>query len=135
VTPPWFRLLDRYRRDGHFGLTPSFLVGALRDQGDVSGGRASEEDLRHLLVSMRDETPAGFTVRIAECDKLRQAVAAVLPSVSLIRDAAGERVSATLYAWPQYFASESRTVESLLRGLWPTFGAPIQEGRFSLAAG
>jgi hypothetical protein len=142
MRPPWFKVLDRYRRDGHFGLTPSFLVGAVRTPvGDVSSDQSSMEDLRRLLTSMRDETPPGFCVRLAECPSLHQPVAALLPSQSVVREAAGDAVIApdaqgsTLYAWPRYFASEARTVESLVGGLWPTFGAAIRDGRFSWRRG
>jgi len=141
--PPWFRLLDQYRREGHFGLTPSFLVGALRTPpGAVLDEQTSLAEFRALLESMRDETPSGFHVRIGECPRLRQPVAAAFFGTTAAGNSSlGEPISSRealppkLYAWPQYFANESRDVQSLATALWGVFGTPICAGRFSYRDG
>jgi len=120
--PPWFRLLDQYRREGHFGLTPSFLVGALRTPpGAVLDEQTSLAEFRALLESMRDETPSGFHVRIGECPRLRQPVAAAFIGTPAPGDSSlgepippREGLPPKLYAWPQYFANASRSASSKL---------------------
>ncbi|MBI4591572.1 MAG: hypothetical protein HY725_22330 [Candidatus Rokubacteria bacterium] len=137
--PAWFRLLDQYRREGYFGLTPSFLVGALRNPpGAVLDEQTSLAEFRALLQAMMDETPSGFLVRIAQCPRLRQPVAAALPGTPTLANASlGEAISSRggaasqLYVWPEYFSDESRGLESVTAALWKVFGRPTCEGRFS----
>ncbi len=140
--PPWFRLLDQYQREGHFGLTPSFLVGALRTPpGAVLDLQTSLAEFRALLESMSDETPSRFHVRIAQCPRLRQPIAALISTTAAAGSSLGEPIAThgglppKLYAWPEYFADDSRDVGSLGRALWVVFGTPICEGRFSYRDG
>lgn len=141
--PAWFRLLNQYRREGHFGLTPSFLVGALRiPPGAVLDEQTSLAEFRALLQAMVNETPSGFLVRIAQCPRLRQPVAAALSGTPALADASlGEAIAfhggaaSRLYVWPEYFSDESRGLESVTVALWRVFGRPICEGKFSYRAG
>lgn len=57
MEPRWLRLLKEYERKGRLGLTPSFLLGALRSPpGAVFDEERSLDNFRALLESMRDET-------------------------------------------------------------------------------
>jgi hypothetical protein len=79
MSPKWAQLVDRYQIEGHVGLTPSFLVGALREPpGIVRNAADSFADLRGLLESMRDDrAPYGKVAKIFECPNLRQPVVAL----------------------------------------------------------
>lgn len=114
------------------GLTPSFLVGALRTPpGAVLDRESSLAELRALLESMRDESVGSLVVRIAECPKLQQPVAALVSGApgSLGEPIVGSDGSPScLYAWPQYLAKGSRDVESLAAALGVRSGRPFARG-------
>jgi hypothetical protein len=76
MKPRWAQLVDRWQVDGHVGLTPSLLVGALREpSGAVLDAPACFAELRTLLESMRDgRLQYGKVVKIFECQELRQPV-------------------------------------------------------------
>jgi hypothetical protein len=145
MQPPWFQLLceQQYgqgitaagRAPGNrVGLTPAFVVGAMRTPpGAVHDAATSRAELSSLLESMRDNS-SGKSVTIAECGNLLQ------PRVSLSDGAVGHLGNpvllpngspSKLYASPQYFARDTRDVESLADGLWKLLGPAICEGHFS----
>lgn len=147
--PRWFKLLyEQQYRQGitehgpapgpRVGLTPSFLLGALRTPpGAVHDAAGSRAELSTLLESMRDNS-TGMLVHIAECPDIHQ------PRASLTDGATGhlgdrvlrsDSAPSRLYAWPQYFAQASRDVDSLADGLWRILGAAICDGRFSYRGG
>src|SRR5260221_2735595 len=78
--PVWFKLLEQFRRDGRFGLTFPFLLGALRTPPGltIAADELNRGELTTLLESMRDNTPPSHYVRIALCDWLHEPVAAAL---------------------------------------------------------
>lgn len=150
MRPPWFRLLREQQQGqgitaagpapgGRVGLTVPFLIGAIRTPpGTVREPAESRSDLASLLESMRDSS-SGRSVVIGECANLLQ------PRVSLAGGGAlgnsGDAVvrddgsPSNLFAWSQYFARDTRGVESLVEGLWNLLGSAIREGRFSYRAG
>ena len=75
----WARLLQQQQDDGRLGLTPSFLVGALRRiSGAILGTAPGRPEMRSLLEMMRDErAPGAKFVSIFECQNLLQPVAAL----------------------------------------------------------
>lgn len=142
----WFQLLYE-QQYGHgitthgpasgnrVGLTPSFLIGAMRTPLGTASGRG---ELTALLESMRDSVSGKQVVSIRECNNLHQ------PIASLTEEAMGHLGDAVLlsdgspsklYAWAQYFARTSRDVNSLADGLWNILGSSICEGRFSYRDG
>lgn len=146
MQPNWFQLLyeQQYGRgitahgpasSGRVGLTPSFLVGAMRTpRGAVRDPTSSRGELTALLKSMRDDV-SGRLVCIAECHTLHQPIASLIQGDALghLGDAvllSGGSPS-KLYAWPQYFARASRDVESLADGLWNILESSICKGQFS----
>jgi len=147
--PQWFKLLyEQQYGQGitshgpapgpRVGLTPSFVLGALRTPpGAVHDAASSRAELSALLESMRDNS-SGKLVHIAECPDIHQ------PRMSLTQGALGllgdpvlhaDGSPSNLYAWPEYFARASHDVESLADGLWGILGGAICEGRFSYRGG
>ncbi len=151
MQPKWFELLyeQQYGRGitahgtatgGRVGLTPSFLVGAMRTPpGAIHNVAISRVELSALLESMRDNA-SGKLVQIAECNYLHQPIASLTDGalgLGLLGDPVllPDGSPSKLYAWPQYFAGASRDVESLADGLWMILGLSICEGRFSYRGG
>jgi hypothetical protein len=106
----WARLIDRWQREGHLALTPSFMVGALYASTAIPGDTAvAYRGLRTLLESMRDDGALyGRVARVFECQNINQ------PVVSLSTDTSGTAIAAPgqpcrLYVWPWY--EPERSVE------------------------
>lgn len=134
MTENWFQLLDRYQFEGHLGLTPAFLLGALRNPiGAVLDAEQSFADFRTLLESMRDEQPMqNKVVKIFECNNLGQPIAALSThGYGAVPIVGRDRASAQLFAWSQYTPNEQDHFLSLVETLWAHFDRPICEGRFS----
>lgn len=141
LQPQWFRLLE-FNRHKRFGLTFPFLIGALRTPPGlvVAGEEANFAELHALLGSMRDHTPHSRYVRIAECDRLRQAVAA--PGFLRFRPPGVDRQIPSpahgvcaLYVQPQYIPDEVRGIASVAESLWRECAQAILTGNFSFRNG
>ena len=132
MNPQWARLVDRWQIEGHVGLTPSFLIGALREpRGVVLDAPISFAELRALLESMRDERlEYAKMVKIFECQNLRQPVAALSTdgSGTVLR---GHNHQSQLYVWPWFEPERAVDFEWLLQALWCHFRISICSGRFS----
>jgi len=135
MLPEWARLLRQYRDEGHFGLTPSFLIGAMRKPvGALATEEASLTEFRSLLESMRDQ-PVGFRVRVLKCARLQRPVAALADND--MADPSEESITPRfkseprLFVWHKYLAEGSHDVETVVGNLWRTFRRPICAGRFS----
>ena len=88
MQPKWFQLLhEQQYGDGitavgpatgpRIGLTPSYLVGALRTPpGVVRSVTVSRAELSALLESMRDNA-SGKLVTISQCNNLQQPIASL----------------------------------------------------------
>ena len=130
----WARLLQQQQDDGKLGLTPSFLVGALRRvPGAVLGTAPGPPEMRALLEMMRDErAPGAKSVSIFECQNILQPVAALSSS-----DARGDAIrspgggAANLYVWPWLPSARPVDFDWLLQTLWAHFGDAIEAGHFS----
>jgi hypothetical protein len=133
----WFELLYE-PQDGHgitahgpasgnrVGLTPSFLVGAMRTPpGAGRDVTASHRELSALLESMRDNV-WGKLVCIKECNSIHQPIASLTEGAALgqLGDAVllSDGSPSKLCASPHYSARASRDVESLADDLWKTSG-------------
>ena len=144
----WFKLLyeQQYRNGitvrgpamgGRVGLTPSFLLGAIRalPGGNVAGNRA---ELAALLESMMRDNGSGRLVAISECANLKQPITSLTGGpVGLIGDPIllPDGSASKLYAWPHYFETSSHDIESLTEGLWKILGRSISEGLYSFRDG
>lgn len=130
----WARLLQQQQDDGKLGLTPSFLVGALRRvPGAVLGTAPGRQEMRALLEMMRDErAPSAKSVSICECQNILQPVATLSSS-----DARGDAIhspgggAANLYVWPWLPSARPVDFDWLLQTLWTHFGDAIEAGNFS----
>lgn len=141
MKPAWFKLLEYHRRN-RLGLTLPFSIGALRTPSGaaVTDERASLDELRSLIESMRDETPDSYYIRIMTCSNLGQPVATPGPSRyrqgSVDRELFSmKRNMCSLYIEPTYLPDEKRGIASLLECLWSHAGQPIHERRFSFRDG
>jgi hypothetical protein len=139
--PGWLKLLLLNNQRIRFGLTFPFLVGALREPpGAVTDTNVAAGELKRLLVSMRDDTPESYTIRIAECDRLHQPVAAPIPGgygagvgFAAIPSPTNGRVS--LYVSEQYLPGASRGIDAVSNSLWIKSATTISERRFSFNDG
>ena len=130
----WARLLQQQQDDGKLGLTPSFLVGALRRvPGAVLGTAFGRPELRAVLEMMRDErAPSAKSVSIFECQNILQPVATLSSS-----DARGDAIQSpgggapNLYVWPWLRSARPVDFDWLLQTLWTHFGDAIEAGHFS----
>lgn len=146
----WFELLYE-QKYGHgitahgpasgnrVGLTPSFLLGAMRTPpGAGRDATPSRHELSALLESMRDSA-SKEVVCIARCNNIQQPLASLTggPALGHLGDAVllADGSASKLYAWPEYFARASRDVESLADGLWKILESSICGGRFSYRGG
>jgi hypothetical protein len=133
MIPKWAVLLRRYRNEGHFGLTPSFLIGAMRRPvGAMAAEDVSLYELRSMLESMRNHT-VGTPVRILKCYLLEQPVAALDDRISsdeepILPISASEP---RLFVARRYLSNGSRDLDGVLIALWNTFRQPMNDGRFS----
>ena len=120
------------------GLTPSFLVGAMRTPpGAGRDVTASHRKLSALLEPMRDNV-WGKLVCIKECNSIHQPIASLTEGAALghLGDAVllSDGSPSKLCASPHYSARASRDVESLADGLWKILGSSICEGRSRIEA-
>lgn len=133
MVPGWAQLLKQHRKEGHFGLTLSFLVGAMRNPpGTLLNEDSSIQELRSVLESMRDQS-VGTPVRILKCLGLQQAVAALDGQIGAdevaIHNSRNE--APRLFVAERYLVGGGTDVDTICRNLWATFQQPINEGRFS----
>jgi hypothetical protein len=137
--PKWFKLLLLNRQRHRFGLTLPFMVGALQaPPGKELSAEAARAELRDLLLAMREETPISHVIRISECDRLRQPVAAPILSmfrlpddVPLVSPYTGR---AALYSSIQYVPA-SRSFDELVDSLWALNGTVLSQGLYSFRRG
>jgi hypothetical protein len=133
MVPAWAQLLALYRNEGRFGLTLSFLIGAMRKpRGSVVAEDTTIPEFRALLESMRDQA-VGCPVRILRCIWLEQPVAALDSQISVdeVPIASPSSAESRLFVAKRYLVGGPPTVDTVLTNLWPTFQQPIAEGRFS----
>lgn len=138
MLPSWLKLLLLNKR---FGLTFPFLIGALREPpGATTVADTARDELTKLLKSMRDDTPASHVIRIAECDRLHQPVAAPIPrgyspgvGFTAIPSRTSERVS--LYVSKQYLVGVLQSIDAVSDSLWNVIAAPVAERHFSFYEG
>ena len=130
----WANLLQLQQDDGKLGLTPSFLVGALRKRpGTILGTTPGRPELCALLEMMRDQrAPSRKVVSIFECQNILQPVATLSTS-----DAPGDAIASprgsavNLYVWPWLPSARPVDFDWLLQTLWTHFGDAISKGYFS----
>jgi hypothetical protein len=132
MRPKWARLIDRYKFEGHVGLTPSFLLGALREPpGAVVSQDRSFVELYALLQSMRDEARGADMARVFECQNIEQ------PIVTFSGETNGYPISGLvtadpiLYVWPWTHPTGPIDFAWLFETLWQHFRDAINDGRFS----
>ena len=141
MLPAWFKLLLLNNQRIRFGLTFPFLIGALRaPPGVATATDTARDELTELLKSMRNDTPESHVIRIAECDRLHQPVAAPIPAgfspgvgFAAIPSPTSGRVS--LYVSEQYLLSAPPSVDAVSNSLWNMSAAPIAERHFSYREG
>jgi hypothetical protein len=132
MSPAWVRLLREHRKK-LFGLTPSFLIGAMRDPaGSPASGEIGLCELRSMLECMRNH-PVGTPVRILKCVQIQQPVVALDNSIGAdeVPIAPIDCSNPRLFVAQRYFSGERRGLDGLAVTLWKTFERPINEGKFS----
>jgi hypothetical protein len=133
MLPAWAQLLRQYRMEGRFGLTLSFLLGAMRrPPGAVVAEDISIREFRFVLESMRDQF-VDCRVRILKCIWLQQPVVALdnQESIDEVPISASSDGDPQLYVSQKYLVGGPPDLETVFTNLWDTFRQPINEGRFS----
>jgi hypothetical protein len=133
VAPAWARLLEQHRKEGHFGMTLPFLVGAIRRPvGAIVAEAVSVREFQSLLESMRDQ-PVNSSVHIFNCAQFQQPTAALCDhspdSEAPIAACGGD--APHLFVAERYLTGGPPNIETALRNLWNIVQKPINEGRFS----
>jgi hypothetical protein len=138
----WLKLLRAHNKNRGYGLTLPFLVGALRIPigSVVVDEKQNIDDVKNLLLSMRDNTPDTSYVSVTECDRLHQPVFAesssyYTPPDVYTRIATLNSGKCFLYVAPNILPNEKQSVEELLDKLWKINGDSILRGTFSFSNG
>jgi hypothetical protein len=139
MRPAWFKLLLLNSERHRFGMTLPFLVGALQEpSGQALSSEAAFLELRKVLESMRDETPPSHVIRIAECDRLHQPVAAPINAMFRLPDnvpiVSPRTQRSALFVAREYLESGD-TLDAALDSLWRANENPLSEGRYSYRGG
>lgn len=138
TVPAWFRLNERWRDKGNFGLTILFLVGALQVwPGKPLGDTAGIEQLRALLCSLRDDVPDGLVVRLYSCDKIQDLALAPVGGIpQYCFPVSSQRCSApSFYVEVGVVPNGETSFEKLLDALWQRYGKEIERACFSRRGG
>lgn len=70
MKPDWFKLCEDWQSSGRFGLTIPFVLGALRrSPKHLLGNVVGLEEVRALLVSLRDDAPHEVLMRLYMCER------------------------------------------------------------------
>lgn len=138
MKPPWLKLTEQWQATGHFGLTVPFLVGALRRWPNQPLGEAEGiEQLRCLLISIRDNAPADCIIRLYRCDKINDLALALVSNIPQFC-VSFQRSSATipsLYVEKNLLSQNSASFDDLVDVLWLRYGEIIEAETFSLCQG
>jgi len=79
MKPDWLKLLELRKQKG-FGLTLPFIYGAVHCLPTIFSEEEAQRTFEAVILSMRDEAPSGYQVRIHECGELHQPVAGIVYS-------------------------------------------------------
>lgn len=142
MLPFWLKLLRAHNKNGGYGLTLPFLIGATREP--VGSVLADKEEniagVKQLLASIRDETPDTSYISLTVCDRLHQPVFAESSSYhkpsdiyARIRKKGSEECF--LYVVPNILPQEKNNIENLTEILWRLNGEAISNGLFSFSNG
>ena len=130
MTSKWSRVVKNY--PNKFGPTIPFILGAVRQPGgNVRPPDASREELRTLLVAMRDDAPDGYHVVIQGCANLGEPIVRLTdaPSGSLRFDSPSKKGRALYFE--SFYGLPVTDFESLVDELWNRYGESIDKGLFS----
>lgn len=131
MTDKLFRLLRDYRPKT-FGLTIPFILGALRQPvGQVLPSAESFEELRALLVALRDNIPNPLKAQISQCQNLEEPIIALLGTQvdNSIRFESPSTQDGALYV--RLYGVYDDDFESLVDNLWKRYEGFISKGQFS----
>jgi hypothetical protein len=125
-----FRLLKYYPKN--IGLTIPFILGALRQPvGQVLSSAESFEELRALLVALRDNAPDLLKAQILRCPDLDEPIITLFStevSDSLRFDSPLNQGRALYVSFYGIFDND---FESLVNSLWERYETILSEGHFS----
>lgn len=135
----WFKLLLHNNARRRFGLSIPFMIGCTQQPpGTRLTGPEVRDALRSLLVAMRDTTPEAYVIRIAECDRLREPVAAPImagygfPDCVGIPQIDGRRTA--LFVGREYMG-DGRDIEVVEQAIWRLNEEPLTTGNYSKRGG
>ena len=132
MSSAWFRVVKDYYPK-NFGLTIPFVLGALRRPvGQVLSDDESREQLRDLLVAMRDDAPHPYHVIIQGCGNLKEPIITLsdIPPGGGLRLDSPTTKGRALYFQP-FYGLPVDDFESLVDGLWDRYKTDISKGYFS----
>ena len=128
---PWMRIV----KDKRFttGATFPYILAALRDPiGLLTSAEASKQQLRNLLLEMRDDVPPPECVAVLWCSEIQAIVASARPGSPEGR----RRIDSPRHADRGLYYRESQgyeitDMESLTEALWDIHKDLTLEGRFN----
>jgi len=131
MNPEWLKLLE-HRKEKGFGLTLPFIYGAIHRHA-VPPAAAAREAFHALILSMRDDAPDGYQIRIHECDSACQPIAGIVyrPQTWCVGWPSPYKPETSLLITSEYLA-EGEPIESAVSVLWARCELPILEGRYAL---
>lgn len=136
---PWLKVIEQWRDEVHFGLSIPFLVGALREWPGESLGLSDSgiEQLRTLLLSIRDDTPDGEAMRLFSCGRIRNLALAPVGGTPqyCIPMPSPTRSEPALYVENGIVGEVDDLFGALVNELWHRYGENIEAGRYSVRAG
>jgi len=138
MKPPWLKLIEQWQATGHFGLTVPFLVGALRKWPKQPLGDAEGiEQLRCLLISIRENAPADCSMRLYSCDKINDLALTPINNIPqfCVPFQPSSGTIPSLYVEKSIFSQGSVSFDDLVDVLWLRYGEAIEAENFSLYQG
>ena len=138
MIPSWFHLLRRHQQRHGQALTLPFLLGALRSPpGKLEPDEGVNfTELRALMISMRDEVPGEYWIRVVECPTLRQPVIYLnsvfyRPMQADLQIQSPVQLRITVAAQVSYATEPAATIDSVAEYIWSLHRSAVIEGRFS----
>lgn len=137
MTAKWFQIVKNY--PNNFGPTIPFILGAMRQPiGQVLPPNESLEQLRDLLVALRDDAHYPYKVVIQECGGIGEPIVTLFDNVppNYLRFNSSSKHGRALYVQPLYgLEINEDDFESLVKSIWDRYETVISEGHFSRREG
>lgn len=134
MTPFWLQLLRAHNKQGGYGLTFPFIVGAyLHNDGHKL---VDLDKIKNIVTSIAIETPDESYVTFKECDRLRHPVFAESHRRHKISDIyiqikSPDSDECSLFVPPVIFNSENATIGGFSKHFYQKYNKELLNNNFS----